>query len=129
MSNLGDERRNWLGDFDWAQIIELNLRICEKTGSFHGPTSDGHAPCRERWQREHQKESTFREMLEFLRECHRLAPFCFNNGNSFAAVAREIVMDLGKTASDAAILRSAAGHYVAGVLRDDELDAILAGFQ
>lgn len=37
-------------------------------------------------------------------------------------------MDFELKPENAAILRSAAGHDVAGVLRDDELDAILRDF-
>ena len=106
--------RAWLADFSWTRIGELNQQLCE--------------PCRKQWSLRQGQEITFRELLEFLRECHRLSPFCFNNGNTFAAVAREIVIDLKFAPEDAAVLRSAAGHFVAGVLREDELDAILADF-
>lgn len=37
-------------------------------------------------------------------------------------------MDFALKPENTAILRSAAGHDVAGVLRDDELDAILRDF-
>jgi hypothetical protein len=52
---------------------------------------------------------SYGDALDFLRPCHRPSPFCFTNGNTFAAIAR-----------------SAAGHYVAGVLQLDELTAALA---
>ncbi|MCH7228062.1 hypothetical protein [Haloferula sp. A504] len=71
---------------------------------------------------------TFREALMLLKSCHRQAPFCFNNGNTFAAIGRTCVMLLTSDPDEAKLLRSAAGHFVAGVLRDDELDAILAAF-
>lgn len=58
-------------------------------------------------------------------KAHRPAPFCVNNGNTFAAIARTLILQMDLSAS-AALVRSAAGHYVAGVLRDDELDAILS---
>lgn len=125
---LSDRQAPWLADFTWAQIEELTRQLCARTHSFHGPTSDGYTPCRTEWERRHPEQAGFRSVLGLLRECHRLSPFCFNNGNTFAAVARELVMDFELAAEPAALLRSAAGHYVAGVLCDDELDAMLGGF-
>jgi hypothetical protein len=56
--------------------------------------------------------------LEFLRSCHRAAPFLFFNGNTFAAIGRQIV---GAVFSELPSARqreiiSAVGHYIAGVL-------------
>ncbi len=65
------------------------------------------------------------EALEILKACHKKAPFCFNNGNTFAAIARELIFEITIPPESAALVRSAVGHYVAGVLRDDELDAVL----
>lgn len=126
MSRLLEIRRAWLADFDWEQITEANSRLCAKTGSLHRPTSDGHDACRDFWTANYHLDYSFHEVLELLLKCHRMAPFCFNNGNTFAAVARELVFEMNPDAALAAIVRSAAGHYVAGVLRDDELDAILS---
>lgn len=126
MNPLHESRQAWLADFDWDQITAANARLCAKTGSLHRPTSDGHDDCRDLWNSRHSQECTFREALDLLLRSHRMAPFCFNNGNTFAAVARELIFDLDLPATSSALVRSAAGHYVAGVLRDDELDAILS---
>jgi hypothetical protein len=120
VSNLGDKLDQWIAPFDWEAVTAMNAALCAKTGSLHRPTSDGHEPCREKWIASHRDEMTFREALEFLKASHRLAPFCFNNGNTFAAIARTLVLQMDLSAS-AALVRSAAG-----VLRDDELDAILS---
>ena len=126
MGNLGEKRKAWLAAFDWDGVTALNATLCAKTGSLHAPTSDGYQECRDFWLQRFRKESDFREALVILKQCHRLAPFCFNNGNTFAAIARTMVLQAG-TGPMAAIARSAAGHYVAGVLREDELDGILSG--
>lgn len=125
MSSLGDKRDQWLAAFDWEAVTTMNAALCAKTNSLHRPTSDGHEPCREKWVAGYCNEMSFRETLEFLKASHRLAPFCFNNGNTFAAIARTLILQMDLSTS-AALVRSAAGHYVAGVLRDDELDAILS---
>jgi preprotein translocase subunit YajC len=61
---------------------------------------------------------TLLEMLDFFKKCHRNAPFLFFNGNTFADVARQIVVVI--FAELPAIRRrevtSAVAHYVAGVL-------------
>ncbi|MGH7990144.1 MAG: hypothetical protein ACREDS_08170, partial [Limisphaerales bacterium] len=64
-------------------------------------------------------------------QCHRLAPFCFYNGNTFASIARDFIAELspGLAADQSFILRSIAGHIVAGTATDIErkqLDAMLA---
>jgi hypothetical protein len=52
-----------------------------------------------------------------------MAPFCYYNGNTFAAVARAVIgrLNLGETRSF--VIRSLAGHIVAGVATDEEVAA------
>ena len=52
-----------------------------------------------------------------------MAPFCFYNGNTFAAIARNMIEQTGLTWERAASLRSLAGHIVAGVATDEEVAA------
>jgi len=49
-------------------------------------------------------------------QCHRLAPFCNYNGNTFVTIVRTLLNDVlkGLPADKAHILRSIAGHIVAG---------------
>jgi hypothetical protein len=74
------------------------------------------------------------DALNVCQKCHRLAPFCFYNGNTFAAIARDFIAELSvRVAPDKAhILRSIAGHIVAGTATDIEqkqLDAMLAALE
>jgi hypothetical protein len=67
-------------------------------------------------------------------KCHRLTPFCFYNGNTFAAIARDFIAEIspGLPADKAYILRSIAGHIVAGTATDIErqqLEKFLADLQ
>lgn len=64
-------------------------------------------------------------MLDFLKSCHRGAPFLFFNGNTFADVARGIA-DLIFAELPPARRReliSAVAHYVAGVLDRESMAA------
>jgi len=55
------------------------------------------------------------EVVEVCRKCHRLAPFTNYNGNTFAAIARILVRRLGLDPEKEFLVRSLAGHIVAGV--------------
>jgi len=65
---------------------------------------------------------TLTEALQVCQRCHRLAPFCFYNGNTFAGIARDLIADIstGLVPDEAHILRSIAGHIVAGTATDIE---------
>lgn len=66
------------------------------------------------------------EMIETCRKCHRLAPFTNYNGNTFAAIARSLLDTLQLPAETASVIRSLAGHIVAGVASDEETEAFRA---
>lgn len=66
---------------------------------------------------------TLDEMVEICRKCHRMAPFTNYNGNTFSAIARALIDGLGLSAGTAALARSLAGHIVAGVASEEEVEA------
>jgi hypothetical protein len=49
-----------------------------------------------------------------------MAPFCFYNGNTFASIVRLVVRSLNLPADQAVVVRSLAGHIVAGVASEEE---------
>lgn len=53
----------------------------------------------------------------------RLAPFCLYNGNTFSGIIRDVVGCLKLEAAQAHLIRSLAGHIVAGVASDEETAA------
>jgi len=128
---MGRLTRAWLAPFDWEIVTEINRGLCKQKGALHKPTSDGHLPAKTLWTRKQPTELSLMEAFEVCLQCHRLAPFCFYNGNTFAAIARDLVMDLapGMSPDKAHILRSIAGHIVAGTATNIErkqLDEMLA---
>lgn len=60
------------------------------------------------------------EAVQLCRICHRMAPFCFFNGNTFVAVIRDAINLMALSAAEAAAARSLAGHIVAGVASAEE---------
>ena len=95
-------------------VNALNLALCQAKKALHRPTSDGYEPTRKLWEQQHRQALWLDEAVDLCRQCHRLAPFCNFNGNTFAAIARQLTQELKLPADQAHIVRSWAGHIVAG---------------
>ena len=122
----------WLASFDWKIVTEINRGLCSRKNALHKPTSDGHQPAKILWEKNQHKELSLTDALQVCLQCHRLAPFCFYNGNTFAAIARDLIEELQLAANKSFILRSIAGHIVAGTATDIErkqLDSMLAALE
>jgi hypothetical protein len=122
--------RAWLEPFDWNFVTEVNRGLCKRKNALHRATSDGHDSARALWEASMPKKMTLTEALQVCRRCHRLAPFCFYNGNTFAGIARDFIADLSSAleADEAHVLRSIAGHIVAGTataIEEKQLDGFL----
>jgi hypothetical protein len=124
---LSEVSKPWLRSFDWDAVTLINQRLCEAKSALHQPTSDGHEPAMKLRESRFSKSMDLSSVFELCRECHRLAPFCFFNGNTFAAIAKEISEPIARSVAPrtGAVFLSAAVHFVAGVLRRDELRAAL----
>jgi hypothetical protein len=114
--------KRWLSSFDWDFVTEINRGLCKQKHALHKPTSDGHLPAKTLWEKNQSQELHLSDALEVCLKCHRLAPFCFYNGNTFAAIARDFIAELSPrlAADEAHVLRSIAGHIVAGTATDIE---------
>ena len=123
--------KTWLAPFDWEIVTEINRGLCQQKGALHKPTSDGYVPAKSLWTKNQFKDLSLVEALEVCLKCHRLAPFCFYNGNTFAGIARDFIVEIssGLSADRRHVLRSLAGHIVAGTATDIErkqLDSMLS---
>jgi hypothetical protein len=64
---------------------------------------------------------SLQEAVELCRRCHRTAPFCFFNGNTFAAIIKMATQTIqGLDARDTYALRSICSHIVAGTATPEE---------
>lgn len=113
----------WLEPFSWDFVTAQNEILCNQKSAHHGPTSDGHEATRQIWEDAIARDMTVFEAVETCRRCHRLAPFTNFNGNTFAAVARTMVRKLNLAPEQEYLARSLAGHIVAGVASDEEIQA------
>lgn len=116
----------WLGAFSWEVVTSLNAMLCQASGALHKPTSDGHEPAKALWDSRHAEERSLSAAVDLCRQCHRLAPFCNFNGNTFAAVARDLVPPLKLPADRAYLVRSWIGHIVAGTASEVEVEQFQA---
>jgi hypothetical protein len=112
----------WLKAIDWSAVTAINQQLCKAKQAQHGPTSEGHAPARALWEKTHVQVITLDVLVELCRKCHRLAPFLNYNGNTFVVIARQVIGGL-PLGAQAAVLRSLAGHIIAGTATSEEQKA------
>lgn len=115
--------RKWLEEIPWELVVWQNQRLCAAKLAHHGPSSDGHAETKALWESKHLDSMGLDEVVELCRQCHRMAPFTNFNGNTFAAIARALIDGLEISTHSLAVARSLAGHIVAGVASDEEVEA------
>jgi len=115
--------KKWLEPFDWEFVTATNLLMCKNKSAHHGPSSDGHESARIFWEAERGTEMTIFQAVEICRKCHKIAPFTNFNGNTFSAISRTMIANAGFEIVDQALARSLAGHIVAGVAEEGEVEA------
>ena len=101
-------------------VTAQNALLCAAKNALHKPTSDGHAVAEELWESRHCESMGLAEAVDLCRRCHRMAPFCLYNGNTFSSIIALVIRRLDLPPTQAQIVRSLAGHIVAGVASDDE---------
>ena len=118
--------RTWLASYSWNFVTAQNALLCHAKNALHEPTSDGHDQTKQLWESRHVESMRLDEVVDLCRRCHRLAPFCFYNGNTFTAIIRDVINGLNLPADQAFVVRSLAGHIVAGVATSEEESAFRA---
>src|SRR4051812_43021798 len=73
-------RAAFIKNWDWQLVTSLNRGSCDRGKALHGHNSETYERVRQRWEERKPRELTLGESLDFLRECHRSAPFLFFNG-------------------------------------------------
>ncbi|HKS36250.1 MAG TPA: hypothetical protein VJW76_03605 [Verrucomicrobiae bacterium] len=120
-------RAAFLKNWDWQSVIRHNRGVCERGRAQHGKNSESFETVGREWDQRRLLETTLGSTLDYLRSCHRRAPFLFFNGNTFADIARTfsdyLFAELPHGRRREAT--SAIAHYVAGVLDGDSMGAIV----
>jgi len=111
-------RAAFIKNRSWELVVGLNRGACARGGAQYGQNSESYAAVEGEWGRFQLEIRSLAETIEFLRQCHRRAPFLFFNGNTFADVGRTVVdfvfadLHTGRRRE----VMSAVAHYIAGVL-------------
>lgn len=117
----------------WTSVVFINNNLCQARKALHKPTSESYEPCRILWEKTRSEEQSLKELLHICYKCHRLAPFCNYNGNTFVTIVKTLLDDIlsRMPAEKAHVLRSITGHIVAGTathIEEKQLDEILKAF-
>lgn len=120
-------RAAFIKNWNWQSVVRINEGTCERGRAQHGLNTETASACAAEWETRRQETLSLGDTIDFLRRCHRLAPFLFFNGNTFAAIGRELTRALF---SDLPPVRnreltSSVAHYIAGVLDRDAMVEII----
>ena len=120
-------RAQFLKNRSWELVTSLNQGACATGGAQHGFNRETQETCASEWAEKQTQSLSLEETIEFLRRCHRGAPFLFFNGNTFADVGRQLA---GALFADLPTGRrrevmSAIAHYIAGVLDRESMVEIV----
>jgi hypothetical protein len=123
--------KQWLGSLPWDRVLTLNRCLCDTQKTTHELKGDKGAAVREMWEKSTSQRMSLFDALDLCRKCCDLAPFVFNNGNTFATLGKTICEEwINRLPSvEGQIVRTSIGHYVAdrGVGRK-ELQRIIQDF-
>jgi hypothetical protein len=115
-------RAKFLENWNWSSVTQINGGLCERGRAQRGINQETHAAVAEEWEKFRTSELSLLETFQFLKSCHRRAPFLVFNGNTFAEIGRALATALF---SDLAFHRrkeasSSVAHFITGVL-DEQL--------
>src|SRR6266480_710643 len=122
-------RAQFLKNRSWELVVGLNRGACARGGAQHGFNRETQAACASEWAAKQGQVLSLNETIDFLRQCHRRAPFLFFNGNTFADVGRQIAAALfaDLPTPRRREVMSAVAHYIAGVLDRESMVEIVEG--
>ncbi len=119
---------NVFSAISWAALEETNARQCHEKSACHGYTSDGKEPAIALFKQAKSRPNlNLAEAVDILRQLHKLSPFLFFNGNTFAIAGNRLLAFYNPNRSANATTRSLVGHHIAGtnILALEELLALL----
>ena len=118
-------RAHFLQNRDWASVTEINRGLCARGGAQQGVNRETHGALAGEWEEIRSRELTLEKVFDFLKSCHRRAPFLFFNGNTFAEIGRALTNALF---ADWPFVRrkevaSVVAHFITGVLARETMVA------
>ena len=71
-------RAKFLENWDWPSVAQINGGLCERGRAQRGINTETHAAVAQEWEKHRASEITLLETFQFLKSCHRRAPFLFS---------------------------------------------------
>ncbi|HEX4140544.1 MAG TPA: hypothetical protein VHY09_09370 [Candidatus Methylacidiphilales bacterium] len=116
----------YLASTSWADIEKINAAL-SKAGGYEPGRGESYETAHLLWEKTHNQPLTFMQAADLCLECHRIAPFQYFNGNTFASCAR-VALAPALDALDykkQTFSRAALAHFIAGTIDRSELIAIV----
>lgn len=123
--------RNWLSAVPWESVVSLNKALCQAQKVEPLQSSRGFPAAQRLWESSVSRKLTLRGVIEVCHEAFQFSPFTFNNGNTFAAIARTLLEEPLKSVSpvEAQIIRTTVCHYIVDLIGAKELQQVLRHFE
>ena len=120
-------RAEFFQNGSWDLVVSLNRGTCARGGAQHGANPETHEAVAADWRRQEGVACALGEAFDFLRACHRRAPFLFFNGNTFADFGRRVAAAVFAELPSGRLrqVTSAVAHYIAGVLDREAMVEII----
>lgn len=121
------ETQAWLARVPWQTVLSVNQELCQKDKQPHEPNPGQYEQAERLWNDTAARSLPLGEALDVFRQIHHLAPFKFFNGNTMAAVAKQMIGEelAAIPTMQAQMVRSTVAHYVVGAIKAKELEAVL----
>lgn len=122
--------RKWFETVPWETVVAVNKDLCQKDEQPHEPNPKGYEAAKRLWDESASRTMKLREALEVFRQTHKLAPFRFFNGNTVAALAKQMVSGMLELLPpvQAQIARSSVSHFVVGAIKAKEVEDVFKHF-
>ncbi len=77
-------RAAFIKNWNWQSVVGINRGACERGRAQHGPNSETHQTCADKWEAQRTIPLTLLETFQFLKSCHRRAPFLYRCAGKFS---------------------------------------------
>ncbi len=128
---MSNTARPWLNAVPWESVLTLNRTLCQAQKVEARNNTGGFEAAQGLWSAAQSRTLSLRAAVGICHDACASKPFTFNNGNTFAAIARTLIDEHFKHIPpvEAQILRTTVCHYIVDQIGAKELDQVLRHFE
>ena len=116
---------NVLSQISWGAITRINAQQCSNKKATHGYSSENKQAAIEFFElNKSLPVLNLAQAADVLKDLHRLSPFLFFNGNTFATVGRQLLGFYYPDKVTDPSIKSILGHHIAGTCILDQEDLL-----